>query len=66
MNATPQIEPGSEPDEHSCTDLLILSDGRILAHNLTPTMAAMLTVINPQDEFLKSRAQQPMASGAQP
>ena len=37
-------------------DLLILSDGTILAHNLTPVMAAVLQVLNPADETLKVRA----------
>src|SRR2546427_319053 len=34
-------------------DILILSDGTILVHNLTPAMAAMLNVINPQDPTIR-------------
>ena len=37
------------------TDLLILSDGTVLAHNLTPGMAAVLHQINPEDETMKVR-----------
>jgi hypothetical protein len=37
-------------------ELLILSDGTVLAHNLTPAMASVLRVLNPADETLKERA----------
>ena len=36
-------------------DLLILSDGRVLAHNLTPVMAAVLHALNPEDETMRLR-----------
>jgi hypothetical protein len=38
------------------TDLLILSDGTVLAHNLTPVMASILTTINLHDEIIQRRA----------
>lgn len=38
------------------TDLLILSDGTVLAHNLTPGMADVLQQINPRDESMGRRA----------
>jgi hypothetical protein len=38
------------------SDLLILSEGTILAHNLTPAMAGILGVLNPQDEAMQQRA----------
>ena len=37
-------------------DILILTDGRILAHNLTPAMAAVLLELNPNDERMRQRA----------
>jgi hypothetical protein len=38
------------------TDLLILPDGRILTHNLTPVMAAVLKELNPDDKVMEQRA----------
>jgi hypothetical protein len=38
------------------TDLLILSDGTVLAHNLTPVMAAVLHKLNPRDTTIRARA----------
>ena len=38
------------------TDLLILSDGTVLAHNLTPVMAKVLHKLNPKDETIRARA----------
>ena len=38
------------------TELLILKDGRILVHNLTPTLANLLSDLNPTDEQIGSRA----------
>ncbi|MEI8044292.1 MAG: hypothetical protein WCL11_22975 [Verrucomicrobiota bacterium] len=38
------------------TDILILSDGTVLAHNLTPGMATVLHQLNPQDETFGARA----------
>jgi hypothetical protein len=40
----------------SSTDILILSDGRILVSNLTPGMAAILAELDPDDELMKRRA----------
>ena len=40
----------------SMTELLILSDGRVLAHNLTPAMADVLRAVNPYDVSLRRRA----------
>jgi hypothetical protein len=37
-------------------ELLILADGRILTHNLTPAMAAVLRELNPEDEPMQARA----------
>lgn len=38
------------------TDILILSDGTVLAHNLTPGMAKVLHKLNPNDQAIKARA----------
>jgi hypothetical protein len=38
------------------TEFLILADGRILVHNITPTMAAILSELNPHDELMRARA----------
>jgi hypothetical protein len=38
------------------TEFLILADGRILVHNITPTMAAILSELNPDDEQMCERA----------
>jgi len=40
----------------SSQDLLILTDGRVLMHNLTPALAAVLRELNPADETLRRRA----------
>ena len=37
------------------SELLIMPDGRIYAHNLTPEMAAVLSELNPEDEAIKQR-----------
>ena len=39
------------------TEMLILPDGRILAHQLTPEMAALLADLNPKNQTLKKRIQ---------
>ncbi|MHB8522696.1 MAG: hypothetical protein ACYDH9_18315 [Limisphaerales bacterium] len=41
------------------TELLILDDGRVLAHNLTPAVADLLSGLNPADESMKQRAAHP-------
>jgi hypothetical protein len=42
----------------STSELLILADGKILVHNLTPEFAALLTRLNPADEPIRLRAGQ--------
>ena len=48
------------------TELLILPDGRILVHNLTPVMAALLAELNPADEPMRERASGRSSSFSQP
>jgi hypothetical protein len=40
----------------SSEEILILADGRILTHNLTPEMAAALRQLNPDDKPMRQRA----------
>ena len=39
------------------SELLILSDGTIFVHNLTPAMAGLLSELNPEDEAMRQRAE---------
>jgi hypothetical protein len=48
------------------TELLVLPDGRILVHNLTPAFAAVLNELNPADEAIKLRANEPRTCPASP
>ena len=43
--------------EADLSEVLILPDGKILAHNITPAMARVLTELNPKDEAMSHRAQ---------
>ena len=40
------------------SELLLLPDGRILAHNITPQMAALLAELDPHNATLRERAVQ--------
>ena len=42
--------------EMQLSEFLILPDGRILAHNLTPETARLLAELNPADEAMRCRA----------
>jgi len=46
---------GPESASDALCDLLILSDGTVLVHNLTPAMAAVLNEINPEDAAIHRR-----------
>jgi hypothetical protein len=41
---------------NSETELLVLPDGRVLVHNLTPAMAALLSGLAPNDQLMRRRA----------
>ncbi|MBI4623441.1 MAG: hypothetical protein HY736_09530, partial [Verrucomicrobia bacterium] len=44
-------------DDHQCSgELLILPDGRILAHNITPALARVLATLDPANEAMRQRA----------
>ena len=71
-NATPETvaagrasqgAPRSEPalSQAGCprpghTRLLLLPDGRVLVHNLTPAMARILQKLDPEDRLIQKRA----------
>ena len=51
---TTTLERGA--GEHS--EILILAGGKILAHNITPAIAKVLSELNPEDEAMSRRANQ--------
>jgi hypothetical protein len=46
----------AKPTGQDHSEILILPDGRILAHNLTPVMARVLAGLNPRDAAMRRRA----------
>jgi hypothetical protein len=48
--------PRAFPVPSLITELLILPDGKVLVHNLTPACAELLSELNPADEQIRSRA----------
>jgi hypothetical protein len=49
------------------TEVLVLPDGRILAHNLTPAFADLLSGLDPANEQIRARARASRsARGASP
>lgn len=43
-------------DEQRSGELLILPDGRVLVHNLTPELARLLSDLDPADAAMRERA----------
>jgi hypothetical protein len=54
--ATPSNYAATVEEGRSSAEILILPDGRILAHNITPAVAAVLAELNPADEPMRLRA----------
>jgi hypothetical protein len=56
----------ASPGKNQVSELLILSDGQILVHNLTPAFAGLLAGLNPDCEPIASRSTHPpsLRSGA--
>ena len=50
----------TQPVEKPVSEILILVDGRILAHNISPAMAGVLSELDPADGAMKQRANQKM------
>jgi hypothetical protein len=49
-------ESAKRKPESMVSDLLVLADGRIFAHNLSPALAGVLAALNPADAAMKRRA----------
>ena len=43
--------------ETDSSEILILPDGKILAHNITPIMAKVLSELDPDDDAMQRRAE---------
>jgi len=54
-NLKPHTGEAGAADRSLTTELLVLPDGRILVHNLTPAFAGLLSGLNPDDEQIASR-----------
>jgi hypothetical protein len=54
--STPGNYAATIEEGRSSAEILILPDGRILAHNITPAVAAVLAELNPADEPMRLRA----------
>jgi hypothetical protein len=52
MNTDAPISKTAEP---LTTEFLLLPDGTVYAQNLTPTMAAVLLELNPNEEAIRRR-----------
>jgi hypothetical protein len=53
---TPNNYAATVAEGRSSAEILILPDGRILAHNITPAVAAVLAELDPADEAMRLRA----------
>lgn len=56
MKPKTQYSKMATTENASMTELLIQADGTVLAHNLTPAIAQLLSTLNPADELMKQRA----------
>ena len=65
MVGEPLGEPGAAPQpspSEAVTEVLLLPDGRVFAHNLTPTFTALLAELNPADPQFAPRVVTPATS----
>lgn len=54
-------------DAQSSGEILLLPDGRILAHNITPALARLLAELDPTNAAMTERARSiPLATGSDP
>jgi len=56
------IQNSQPVDPAQTTELLILGDGRIFVHNLTPELACLLSQLDPGDTAMRERAGKEIAS----
>ena len=49
------------PRQQQTCELLILPNGKIFVHNLTPTMAGLLAELDPDDKLMRQRADKSIA-----
>ena len=56
MNAKTTSGSQTSLESVATTELLILPDGEVLVHNLTPEFAAILAQLDPEDPLMKVRA----------
>jgi hypothetical protein len=64
---TPVVPKGSKTRRATLMgELLILGDGRVLAHHLTPALAQLLSDLNPADDAMRQRAAHRIKSREQP
>jgi len=55
MKKRPAEKRCESSGESQASELLILPDGQVLVHNLTPTFAGLLAGLNPDCEQIASR-----------
>jgi hypothetical protein len=56
MNARRTRKPVTRRPEKTVGEILILPDGRLLAHNLSAALAGLLAELNPGDAAMNRRA----------
>ncbi len=56
MKTRRKPNPGPSPDQAPTTEILILADGTVYAHNITPRMARVLALLDPADLPMRARA----------
>jgi hypothetical protein len=54
-NREPSGASPAQPPQTS-SELLILADGTVLAHNIIPELAALLSELDPENELMRLRA----------
>ena len=55
-NALPSNYAAARDEARGSAEILVLPDGRILVHNLTPAGAALLAELAPHDSDMRRRA----------
>ena len=54
------------PGERQSSEILILPDGKVFVHNLTPAVAKLLTELDPTDTLMLRRAHSASDGAATP